>query len=95
MLEPLSPDTRHVRQVGLLGKTDREIWNYAKSHGFAILTRDKDFRDRSFLEGHPPKVIVLRVPNGPPARAFALVESNQTAIRGFLEHPVLSCLLLP
>jgi predicted nuclease of predicted toxin-antitoxin system len=31
--------------------------------GFAILTKDADFRQRSFLRGHPPKVIWVRLGN--------------------------------
>jgi predicted nuclease of predicted toxin-antitoxin system len=31
--------------------------------GFVILTKDADFRQRSFLRGHPPKVIWVRLGN--------------------------------
>jgi hypothetical protein len=41
------PDSNHVRQVGLKGQTDEEIWEYAKRHGFTIISKDKDFYQRA------------------------------------------------
>jgi len=43
--------------------TDTEIWNYAKAHGFVIVSKDSDFQARSLFYGHPPKFIWLRVGN--------------------------------
>jgi predicted nuclease of predicted toxin-antitoxin system len=51
------PGSAHVRDVGLRGAADARIWAYAHAHGFAIVSKDTDFRERSFLEGAPPKVI--------------------------------------
>jgi predicted nuclease of predicted toxin-antitoxin system len=47
----------HVREVGLREAADSIVWDYAARHGLAIVTKDADFRQRSFLEGHPPKVL--------------------------------------
>ena len=49
------PGSEHVRHAGLVGATDRQIWEYARAHGFAIVSKDTDFRERSFVEGAPPK----------------------------------------
>ena len=57
------PGSEHVRDAGLLGATDRQIWEYAGAHGFAIVPKDTDFRERGFLEGAPPKVVWLDVGN--------------------------------
>jgi len=55
-----SPGAVHVTQVGLsFGTPDREIWNYAKRNGFAIITADRDFVMMANTLGHPPKVIIL------------------------------------
>ena len=51
------PHSTHVRDVGLRTAPDAEIWNHAKANGFAIVSKDTDFRERSFVEGFPPKVI--------------------------------------
>ena len=55
----LYPGSTHVREVGLQAADDT-VWRYAAEHGFAIVSRDADFHERSFLLGHPPKVIWIR-----------------------------------
>ncbi len=49
----------HVRDVGLKSAADRRVWDYAVEMGFAIVTKDADFRQRSFLFGPPPKLVKL------------------------------------
>lgn len=51
------PGSAHVRHVGLLGATDQQIWIYARTNGFILVSKDTDFRERGFVEGAPPKVI--------------------------------------
>jgi len=43
------------------GATDAALWEYAKDHGFAIVSKDNDFRQRAFVYGAPPKVIWLSI----------------------------------
>jgi predicted nuclease of predicted toxin-antitoxin system len=57
------PDSAHVREVGLRGASDRRIWEHARDNGFVIVSKDDDFRQRSLLEGTPPKVVWLQVGN--------------------------------
>jgi predicted nuclease of predicted toxin-antitoxin system len=57
------PDSHHVRTVGLKGSTDEQIWKYAQSNGFAIISKDKDFYERALFYGSPPKFIWLRLGN--------------------------------
>lgn len=57
------PESAHVRDVGLRGVADAVIWLHARVHGFMIVSKDDDFRQRSFLEGAPPKVVWLHVGN--------------------------------
>jgi len=52
------PGSRHVRDCGLKGKTDREVWEYARREGFMIASKDSDFLQRSIIQGAPPKVVV-------------------------------------
>jgi predicted nuclease of predicted toxin-antitoxin system len=46
---------------GLAAATDDEVWSYAASHRFAIVAKDADSHQRSFVFGHPPKVIWIRL----------------------------------
>jgi predicted nuclease of predicted toxin-antitoxin system len=57
------PESTHVRDVGLTGKPDEQIWDYARDNGLTIVSKDDDFRQRSFLKGAPPKIVWLQVGN--------------------------------
>ena len=54
-LADLFPNSVHVREVGLREADDTILWEYASRNGFAITTKDADFRQRSVLEEHLPK----------------------------------------
>lgn len=59
-LADLYPDSAHVREVGLERADDDQVWRYAATRGLAIVSKDSDFRQMSFVRGHPPKVIWIR-----------------------------------
>lgn len=63
LLEEEYPGSAHVRELGLRGAPDPRIWDHARQNGFVIVSKDDDFRQRSFLQGAPPKVIWLQVAN--------------------------------
>jgi predicted nuclease of predicted toxin-antitoxin system len=77
------PDSRHVREVGLQEASDAVVWQYAAQQGFAIVTKDADFHQRSFLFGHPPKVIWVRVGNAPTAMIEALLRRRTEDVGAF------------
>jgi predicted nuclease of predicted toxin-antitoxin system len=62
-LADLFPNSVHVRQVGLKSAEDLLVWNYAKSNGLIIISKDADMHQRSFLFGPPPKVVWVRLGN--------------------------------
>ena len=39
------------------------VWRAAIHGGFAIVSKDADFRSRSFLEGSPPRVLWIGLGN--------------------------------
>jgi predicted nuclease of predicted toxin-antitoxin system len=51
------PDSKHVKDADLAAASDRQVWEYARSNGFAIISKDADFHQMSFLYGAPPKTI--------------------------------------
>jgi len=57
------PGSQHVRALGLKGASDVRIWEYARSNGFMIISKDKDFYQRTLLYGSPPKLVWLRLGN--------------------------------
>lgn len=62
-LADLYPDSLHVRDVGLQSADDEAVWSYALQNNLIIVSKDNDFHQRSFLYGHPPKVVWLRLGN--------------------------------
>ena len=88
------PGSVHLREVGLRGAPDRELWNHARLHGFTIVSKDTDFRERSFLEGFPPKVIWLDVGNAGTDTIALLLESERDRVRRFGSAEDASLLIL-
>jgi predicted nuclease of predicted toxin-antitoxin system len=81
------PESRHVREAGLASASDNEVWNYAKQFDFAIVSKDTDFSQRSFLLGFPPKVIWVRLGNCTTAQIANTLRAYETAIQHFeLDH---------
>ena len=93
-LEDLFPEAVHVRQIGLRDAADSVIWRYAAQHGYAIVTKDADFRQRSFLEGHPPKVIWLALGNCTRKIVSGLLRRRAVEIEEFLADDLKSFLAL-
>ncbi|MCF6236542.1 MAG: DUF5615 family PIN-like protein [Gammaproteobacteria bacterium] len=58
------PESSHIDFLQMQGTTDTCIWEYAQDENYIIVSKDNDFRQRSFLFGSPPKVIWLAVGNG-------------------------------
>ena len=62
-LDDAFPDSEHVRSVGLREASDDAVWEYPRSKGFAIVSKDGDFHQFSFLHGPPPKVVWVKLGN--------------------------------
>lgn len=95
LLADIYADSVHVREVGLRDADDNVIWEYAKSHGFAIVSKDSDFQQRSLLYGGPPKFIWLRVGNCPVKTTEDLLRKHSAAIHTFALDKSKSHLMLP
>jgi predicted nuclease of predicted toxin-antitoxin system len=83
-LADVYPGSLHVRDCDLRGASDVKIWQYAQENGFAILSKDSDFAQRSTLLGSPPKVIWLRIGNCTTTRADFILRNAALRIRTFL-----------
>jgi predicted nuclease of predicted toxin-antitoxin system len=94
-LADIYADSVHIREVGLRDADDAVIWDYAKLHGFTIVSKDSDFQQRSLLYGSPPKFIWLRVGNCPVKTIEDLLRKHSVAIHTFGLDQVRSHLMLP
>jgi predicted nuclease of predicted toxin-antitoxin system len=74
------PESAHIRDRGLKGFPDGDIWEYARINGFAIVSKDSDFYQRSLLYGHPPKLVWLRIGNCTRNDLIALIMHHKQAI---------------
>ena len=63
LLADTFPDCQHVRNVGLKEAPDTQVWEFARSNSYAIVSKDSDFHQRSLLLGFPPKVVWVRLGN--------------------------------
>jgi predicted nuclease of predicted toxin-antitoxin system len=79
------PRSTHVRDCGLKGAGDADVWRYAAQHGFAIVSKDGDLHQMSLLYGAPPKVIWLRVGNCRTDEVLAQLQVNRAAILKFAD----------
>jgi predicted nuclease of predicted toxin-antitoxin system len=88
-------DSKHVSECDLQDSDDIEIWEYAKSNSYTIVTFDADFYDISLINGHPPKIIWLITGNLSTTEITELLISKGTTIDRFLnddDYKKLSCL---
>jgi predicted nuclease of predicted toxin-antitoxin system len=58
---PTLPVT-HARSLGPR-PTDTELWDHARQHDLAIVTKDADFSHRIMAQSPPPRVVHLRIGN--------------------------------
>lgn len=95
LLADIYAESTHVREVGLRDADDLIIWEYAKVHGYTIVSKDSDFQQRSLLTGAPPKFIWLRVGNCTVATTETLLRTYSAAIHTFNQDTSKSHLMLP
>jgi predicted nuclease of predicted toxin-antitoxin system len=94
-LADIYAESVHVREVSLRDADDTAIWEYAKSHGLTIVSKDSDFQQRSLLYGSPPKFIWLRVGNCSVRVIEDLLRKHSVAIHTFDLDYTKSHLMLP
>jgi len=83
-LEPAYPGTTQVVLVGLERATDRELWNYAKQHGFVLVSKDSDFHELCLIQGPPPQLVWLKCGN---MGREAILRDRQADIEAALARP--------
>ena len=93
-LAGLYPGPEQILTLGLGGAGDDVVWEYARFHGFTIVSKDSDFFDRSVLTGAPPKVIWIRLGNCSTQEVERMLRSRALEMQGFFEDGHETCLRL-
>jgi len=94
MLDDTFPESIHVKDIEMETSSDTIIWDYAQHEGYTIVSKDSDFHQRSFVFGHPPKVIWIQRGNCSTDEIYRIINSNKEAIRLFGEDKESSFLAL-
>ncbi|MCL5029491.1 MAG: DUF5615 family PIN-like protein [Bacteroidetes bacterium] len=90
-------DCRQVSHVGLKNCEDIDIWEYALSENFVIVTFNSDFYDISLIKGCPPKIIWLKTGNLTTNEIVEKLARNIEAINDFVNNPEqseIACLVI-
>ena len=95
MLADLFPESLHVGDVLRFDTPDGEIWEYAKEHGFCVVTKDRDFIRLSKQRGHPPKVIRVTLGNCSRDAVATLLREQYSEVMAFLQDNERGLLKLP
>ena len=94
-LADLYPQSRHVWDLGMDTATDAVIWDYARARGLVIVTKDADYRELAAVRGHPPKVILVGLGNGPTSEVAWLLRSRYADVAAFCRDDTAALLELP
>lgn len=80
------PGSTQVASLNMASASDVEIWQYAKSNGYVIVTKDADFQELCLLHGTPPKVLWLRIGNTSKAAITHLLIEHRSIIEETLSQ---------
>ena len=87
-------EAEHVVFAGLERASDAMVWDYARQHGYVIVSKDTDFSELSVWQGFPPKVIWLQVGNCTTAQVEAILRNRLATIADFVSDPDAGMLIL-
>lgn len=87
-------DISHIKSHGLSEKNDKEIWDFAKTNNYTIVTNDSDFNDFSIVWGLPPKIIWLQTGNKSTKSIGNLLTERKTEISRFINETKNGILIL-
>ena len=95
-LSDIFPGCTHVCNEGLRSAEDVDVSAFAFAHGFAVVTKDKDFPLRSYvLMQRVPKVILVRLRDASVRDIARVLRESRAVIEKFLVHTDRIVLVLP
>jgi predicted nuclease of predicted toxin-antitoxin system len=86
-LADIYPGSTQTRLLGFARAADPEIWFYARTHEFIIVSKDNDFAELAVLRGAPPKVLWLRIGNCSTGAVDRLLRQHVQLIDDFITDP--------
>lgn len=95
LLNDLYPGSTQIELLGLRGAADSAVWEYAKAGDYVLVSKDNDFRQRSFRFGAPPKVVWLSVGNAGTDLILRLLRESRDEIERFVASPEEALFVVP
>jgi len=87
------PDITHISETALPESvSDVIIWDYARQHGFSIVTNDDDFYLLAMAKNFPPKIILLKMGNQSTQYVASILVKHKEEITAFLNDQTLGVL---
>ena len=93
-LADVYPGSMHVRELGMASADDKEVWEQAMAGGFAVVSKDSDFYQRSLVLGHPPKLVWIRRGNCSTSEAEEILRRHAEDLLRFDRDQVAAALIL-
>ena len=94
LLATLFPGSAHVRECGLRGQPDEDVWDHARAYGSTFVAKDSYFHRRSLLYGHPPKLVWMRIGNCTRQQLVGLITTHEQDLHALNADPFESVLVL-
>jgi predicted nuclease of predicted toxin-antitoxin system len=94
VLADVFPHSQHVARLGLDRVQDHEVWEYARDHGYTLVSKDSDFHDLSVLYGAPPKVVWIRRGNCSTKQIELILRNKHENIKSLIDSPESSYLVI-
>jgi len=79
-IQDIYPNSTQISLLNMEHYSDIEIWKFAKTQKYVIVTKDSDFIDMSILYGQPPKIIWLKIGNQTKATTINSLLQNREEI---------------
>ncbi len=76
----------HVKDFQMEFASDREIWSFAATNNYDIITKDSDFNEIASYFNTNPRIIWLRIGNATTPEIAALLLRNKDEIYKFVEN---------
>lgn len=86
-LADVYPDSTQTRLLNFGRIGDSELWFYARTHGYILVTKDRDVAELAVLRGAPPKVVWLRMGNCSAGAIESTLRRNYDAIYELVADP--------
>ena len=93
-LADLFPGSTHLYTLGMDRDADYEVWIYAQSNDFTIVTRDGDYNELLVLRGFPPKIVWIRRGNCSTSAIEEILRTHVADIQALANDPTLGILTL-